>query len=200
LTALVWTVPRAVPLVRGRAVPVEALKPGVMVTFWAAAQDFGSWPWMCGLASGAWKAGCDTYVGAAGAFDEAEGACGAGPRGSAACLAQTGVVAETVDDVGSVAAWMAISRVLLNALARNGSSRQQARLTGYVASAKGISAGGTLGSSGGWSELLSLDKDFVDEAFVEHGSEAGRAKEEQGEGGREAHFDGWQNWIEREHF
>jgi hypothetical protein len=42
---LVWTVPRPVALVCGRTLPVEALKPAVMVTFWAAAHDFGSWSW-----------------------------------------------------------------------------------------------------------------------------------------------------------
>ena len=62
-------------------------------------------------------------------------------------------------------------------------------LTGYVASTKGICAGGTLGGGGGGSELLSLDEDLVDEAFIEHGSEAGRAKEDERNDCREAHFD-----------
>lgn len=104
-------------------------------------------------------------VGAAGAFDQTESARWAGPRGSAARLAEAGVVAETVDDVGRVAA-------------------------GYVASAKGIGAGGTLGGGSCGSELLSLDEDFVDEALVDHGSETGRAEEEQRKSGWQAHFGG----------
>jgi len=104
-------------------------------------------------------------VGAAGALDEAEGAGRAGPRSGAARLAEARVVAETVDDVGSVAA-------------------------GHVASAEGIGAGGALGGGGGRRELLSLDEDFVDEAFVDGGSETGRAEEQQREGGWQAHFGG----------
>jgi hypothetical protein len=45
-----------------------------------------------------------TYVGAAGALDEAEGAGGTGPRRGAARLAEAGVIAEAVDDVCRVAA------------------------------------------------------------------------------------------------
>jgi hypothetical protein len=56
-TALVWTVPAVVPLVWVRAVPVEALKPSVMVTFWAAAHDLGSTPWNCALVLGARSGG-----------------------------------------------------------------------------------------------------------------------------------------------
>jgi hypothetical protein len=187
-TALVWTVPAVVPLVWVRAVPVEALKPSVMVTFWAAAHDFGSWPWNCASAtSGGRRA---AYVGAAGALDEAEGAGGTRPRGPAARLAEAGVVAETVDGVGSVAAWTA------SVLGRPSSSK----LTGHVASAKGIGAGGALGGGGGGRELLSLDEDFVNEAFVDHGSETGRAEEEQGEGGWQAHFGGRMARKASEHF
>jgi hypothetical protein len=64
------------------------------------------------------------------------------------------------------------------------------RPTGYVARSEGIGAGGTLGGGGGGSELLSLDDDFVDEALVDHGSEAGRAEEEHRYDGWKAHFGG----------
>jgi hypothetical protein len=60
-----------------------------------------------------------------------------------------------------------------------GKDHRQAKRTGHVASAEGISAGRALGGGGGGRELLSLDEDFVDEAFVDHGSETGRAEEEQ---------------------
>ena len=72
----------------------------------------------------------------------------------------------------------------------SGIHHHQARLTGHVASTKGIGAGGALGGGGGGSELLSLDEDFVDEAFVDHGSETGRAEEEQRKGGWQAHLGG----------
>lgn len=65
--------------------------------------------------------------------------------------------------------------------------RSSRRLTGHVAGTKGIGAGRALSGGGRGRELLALDEGVVDKAFVDHGSETGRA-EEHSKRGWEAHF------------
>jgi hypothetical protein len=81
----------------------------------------------------------------------------------------------------------------LQALARNASHQYEATLTGYVARTKGIGTGSTISSGEGGSELLALDENFFDGAFVEFvelGSDAGRAEQERDGYLVEAHLDG----------